>query len=143
MRTGKADTLHARHLVHLLQQAREVAFRIVGRLVVVHDLPEELDLAMALVGRLADLGENLRRRPHPLVAPGVRHHAEGAELVAAFDDVDVGLHRVRPARDPERERHVLVRVDVDLRTDGVLQRTGHQHRQLLDPLGAHHHVDEP
>ena len=42
------------HVVDARQQLREVAARVVGRLVVVHDLPEELDLPRAGVGRLPD-----------------------------------------------------------------------------------------
>ena len=39
-------------VVHRLQQRREVAGRIVRRLVVVDDLPEQLDLAAAAGGQL-------------------------------------------------------------------------------------------
>ena len=142
VRAGEADPLDARHLVHLLEQAREVAGRVVWRLVVIDDLAEELDLAVSAGGRVADFGEDFGGRTHALVPAGVRHHAEGAELVAALDDVDVGLDGVRAAGNAERERHVLMGVDVDLRTDVLVERARHQHRQLLDLLRADDDVDE-
>jgi hypothetical protein len=61
------------------------------------------------------VGEDVRDRPHPLVAARVRHHAEGAELVAAFDDRDVGLDRIAAARDAQRERDIAERVEIDER----------------------------
>ena len=47
MRAGEADALDARDFVHRLEQPGEVARRVVRRLVVIHDLPEELHLARA------------------------------------------------------------------------------------------------
>ena len=84
-------------LVHRLEQPGEVAAGIVGRRVVVHDLPEQLHLAAPGRRRLADLRQDVGLRPHPLVAARVRHDAEAAELVAALDDRDVRLHRDRCA----------------------------------------------
>ena len=45
MRAGEADPLEPGDLVEPLEQRREVARRVVGRLVVVDDLPEQLDFA--------------------------------------------------------------------------------------------------
>ena len=45
MRAGEADALDAGDVVNRLEQPGEVAAGIVRRLVVVHDLPEQLDLA--------------------------------------------------------------------------------------------------
>ncbi len=108
MRAGEADALHARHAVHRFEQCCEIAGRIVRRLVVVDDLSQEVNLPSALVNRLPDVVHDLRLLSHPLVAPGVRDNAEGAEIVAAFDDRDVGLDRVFVARESERERRFIV-----------------------------------
>ena len=97
------------------QQLREIAFVIVGRLVVIHDLAEELNLLRAGVDRLPGLGEDGGDRTHPLVPARVGDDAEGAELIAALDDGDVGLERVAAASDAERERDVVQRVDFDRR----------------------------
>ena len=113
---------------------------IVRRLVVIDDLPEQLDFLVPFGGRLHHLVDDVALGAHPLVAARVRHHAERAELVAAFDDGDVGLHRIVPARHPERKRHVVVRIDVDARLvveDGLGDELG----QLLQAARADHDVD--
>src|SRR5829696_3478032 len=79
MRAREPNSIDARNFVDLFEQCREIARRIVRRLVVIHDLAQQLDLASAAVGRLADVGENLRLRSHALVAAGVRDDAERAE----------------------------------------------------------------
>ena len=48
MRAREPDALDARHLVHRLEQRREIARGIVRRLVVIHDLAEQLNLAVPL-----------------------------------------------------------------------------------------------
>ena len=115
MRAREPDALDAGHLVHSLQQRREIARRIVRRLIVVDDLPEQLDLAVPLVRGMSHFVEDVALRAHALVPARVRHDAERAELVAAFDDGDVRLDRIVAPRHAERKRHVLVRVDVDAR----------------------------
>ena len=108
MRAREPDALDARRRRERLEQRREVAGRIVGRLVVVDDLPEQLHFACARRRRLADLGQDVGLRPHPLVPARVRHDAEAAELVAAFDDRDVGLDGIAAPRHAQRKRHVVV-----------------------------------
>ena len=76
MRARKPDALDARHVVHRLQQRGEIARRIVRRLIVIDDLPEQLDLAVPLARRLTHFVEDVALRPHALVAARVRHHAE-------------------------------------------------------------------
>ena len=46
--------------IDVSQQLSEVARRVVGRRVVVHDLPEQLDLPAAARNRLPDVGEDVR-----------------------------------------------------------------------------------
>ena len=102
-------------VVHRFEQPGEVAGRIVGRLVVVHDLAEELHLPAPASAASPHLGQDLGLRPHALVAARVRHHAEAAVLVAAFDDRHPRADRIAAARQAERKRDVVVRAEVDLR----------------------------
>ena len=122
MRAGEPDTLDAVDVVHRLEQAGEIAARVVRRLVVVHDLAEQLHFASAVRRGLADLRQDVGLRPHALVAARVRDDAEAAELVAAFDDRDVRLHRVVPPRHPERKRHIVVRVEIEQRRTAAFAR---------------------
>ena len=100
MRAGEPDPVDARHVVNRLQQPAEVARRIVGRRVVVHDLPEQLDLAATLVRRVPNLRQDVSLGTHPLMAAGVGYDAEAAELVAPLDDRHVGLHGIGSPRHP-------------------------------------------
>src|SRR5687767_4379035 len=88
------DAAQAVDLVQTLEQSREIAGRIVGGLVMVHDLAEELYLPGARIRGLPCLRDNVGRLPHSFMSPGVRHDAERAELIAAFDDGDVRLERI-------------------------------------------------
>ena len=94
MRTGESDALDPWTVVDRFEQPGEVARRVVGGLVVIHDLPEQLHFLEAAACRVAHFREDLRFRPHPLVAARVRDHAEAAVLVAAFDDCHPGANRI-------------------------------------------------
>jgi hypothetical protein len=59
MRARKTNTLDAGYVVDIRQQLSEIAAGIVGRLIVVHDLPEELDLFAAGRDRVADVREDV------------------------------------------------------------------------------------
>ena len=162
MRAREPDPLHAVDGVHRFQQAAEIAGRIVRRRVVVDDLAEQLYLTVACIGRFADLRQDVGLRAHPLVPSRIRDDTEAAELVAPFDDRDVGLHRIGAPGHPRREAHIAVRVEVDQR-DGsrfaaadsrparidsrpllapFLCRPGDQHRQLADGLRTDDHVGD-
>ncbi len=93
-------------------------------------------------GGVAHLGEDLRCRTHAFVTAGVRHDAERAELVAALDDGHVGTDRVVAAGQPERERDVLVRVEIEQRRAAAGRGSRHERRELLDRLRADHDVDQ-
>ncbi len=88
--------------VYGFEQPAEVARRIVGRRVVVHDLAEQLHFSVARVGGLTDLRHDIRLRPHALVSPRVRDDAEAAELVAPFDDRHIRLDRIGTPRHAKR-----------------------------------------
>jgi hypothetical protein len=85
------------------------------------------------------------------VPPRVRHDTEGAEVVAALDDRDVGANRIAAPDHSERERRVLVRV-VDGDPFGppsavepgrsFAQRFVREHGKSLPLLGANDNVDE-
>ena len=126
-----------------LEQAGEIAGGIVGRLVVVDDLPEQLDFLRAGGDGVACLRQDVGNRPHPLVPARIRHHAEGAELVAAFDDGDVGLDWILAPGDPQGERHVAERIQVDHRSTprGGVERLLDEHRQAFQILRTDNHVD--
>jgi hypothetical protein len=81
---------------------------------VIHDLAQQLDLPVPGRGRVVHLRQDVGLWPHPFVPPGIRNDAEGAEVVAALDDRDVGLHRVHPPGNAQGERDILVRIDVHL-----------------------------
>src|SRR5690348_2175619 len=114
MWTREADASDAVDSGDALEELGEVAGRIVRSLVVIDDLTKQLHFPAPLPCGFADLGDDVGRWPHALVPTGVRHDAEGTELVAPFDDRDPCAHRIGMASDAERERHVLVRIDVDL-----------------------------
>ena len=116
---------------------------IVRRLIVIDDLAEKLNLDRALADDMSGFLDDRRGGPHALVTPRVGHDAEGAELIAALDDRHVGLGGVGPARDAQRERHVVERIDVDLRTraGARLCRLLDEHWQALDVLRADDDVD--
>src|SRR5688572_12786219 len=86
MRARETDPAQTVDRVQSLEQSGEVARRIVWRLVMVHDLAQELDLADAGVGRMPGFCNDIGCRSHALMPSGVRDDAECAELVAAFDD---------------------------------------------------------
>jgi len=138
VRTGKANPLDAGNGVHCLEQRREVALWVVGRLVVIDDLPEEVNLLPPGGHRLFHLPQDLLLRPHALVPPGIRDHAERAVVVAALEDRHVCPDGVRPPGQPQGKTDIIVGVHVHL----SLPRRGlfHQDRQLPRGLCSDHHV---
>src|SRR4051812_3249746 len=86
MGTGESDTCESVDFVQTLEQAGEVAARIVRCLIVVHDLPEKLHFPRAMCDGVSGFRDDVRRRSHSLAATCVRHDTERAVLVAAFDD---------------------------------------------------------
>ena len=133
MGAREADPLDAVDVVDRFEQPGEVARRLVGRLVVVHDLTEQLHFLAAGRGELAHLGQDVGPGTHPLVAARVRHHAEAAELVAPFDDRHIPLDPIVAPRDPERPRDVVVGIEIDRRRRLRL-RLLDQHREPSDGL---------
>ena len=73
MRTGEPDATNAADRADPLQEGREVTGRVVRRLVVIDDLPEQLHFDAAGVGGALHLGENVADGTHPLVPARVRH----------------------------------------------------------------------
>src|SRR4051812_31660783 len=82
VRARETDSFDPRHFVYGFEQAAEIARRIVGCRVVVHDLSEQLDFLAPGFGCLPNLREDVGLRTHTFVAARIRHDAEAAELVA-------------------------------------------------------------
>ena len=135
MRAGEPDALDPGHVVDCLEQAGKVAARIVGRVVVIHDLSEQLHFLVTMRRRLRDFGNDVGLRAHPLVAARVRHDAEAAELVAAFDDRHVRPNRIVPSHHAQRPRHIVVGIEVDGGRAASLGLVD-EHRKAPDRLRA-------
>ncbi len=136
MRAGEPDPIDALHLVHRLEQAGEVTGGVVRRRVVVHNLPEQLHFPPAARGGLADFRDDVSLGPHALVPPRVGYDAEAAEVVAAFDDGHVRLHRIAPPRHPQRKRHIVVGIEIEQLSAAALAGLLHEHRQPANRLRA-------
>ena len=67
MGAGESNPLDARNLMDRFEQRREIARLIVGGLVVVDDLAEQLNFLVAVRGRLRRLAHDVPLRPHPFV----------------------------------------------------------------------------
>src|SRR5262245_6277398 len=135
MRAGEPDALDAGYFVHRLEEAGEGPALVVRRGLMIDDLSEQLNLAPTLPGGVPHLGEDVGPGAHPLVSARVRHHAEAAELVTAFDDGHIRLHGVAAPRDAKRPAHIIVRLERDRRT-AVLRRLFDQHGQPANRLRA-------
>ena len=114
---------------------------IVGGLIVIHNLSEQLNLLTTAGHRIRDIRQDVALRAHPLVAARIRYDAECAVVVTALDNRDVCLDRVGAAGDAKRKRDVIPRIDVNFgkRRSG---RPLEQDRQRFQPLGPDDDVDE-
>ena len=111
----------------------------------IDDLPEQLDLLRSGFNGERRIRDDLRDRTHAFLAARIRDHAEGAELVAPFDDRDVSLERIAPLGNPERKRDVVQRIQIQGgRREGADFSSTHggvdQHRQPLQVLGPDNDV---
>src|SRR5688500_8589834 len=79
MRARETDPFEAVDAIETLEESREIAVRIVRCLVVVDDLPEQLDLPGAGGDGLTGVRHDVGGGPHSFLAPRVRHHTEGTE----------------------------------------------------------------
>ena len=102
MRGHEAYALYAVYLIYLLKELREAclsaeraAFRAVRNACVGVDvLPQQHYFFGSGCSKAFYLFEHPFRRPAALSAPGIRHYAVGAEVVAALHDAYVSLERV-------------------------------------------------
>ncbi len=113
MRAGKANPLDTVDSLHSLEQPGKTARRIVGRLVMVDDLSQQLDFLPACRRGVANFGHDVCLAPHAFMAARVRHHAEAAEFVAALDDGDVRLDWIASSRHAERPADIIVGIQID------------------------------
>ena len=145
VRTRKTDPRQPLDSAQALQQRREITGGIVRGLVVVHDLSKQLHFPCTGRDGVPRVRQDVRHRPHAFVPARVRHDAEGAELVAAFDDRDVRLDRIAPPRNPQRKRHIVDRIQRHGRAVLVsrlpLNGFSDQHRQPFQILRTNDDVD--
>ncbi len=142
MRAREPDPLDAGHVVDLREQLREVAAGIVRRLVVIDDLPEELNLAAA------------RSRPPRARRPGCppsRASARGRACTGTTQNAQWSLHpsmivtyaltgsprRVMPSGNVTSS-HGLMSTSANADCGRLLD----EHRQHLQPLRADDDVDD-
>ena len=148
---GETDPLDPGNFMDGFEQAREVARRVVRRLVMIDDLPKQLEFRAGRWRRRRGPSARISAWPDPLVSACVRHHAERAEIVAAFDDGHVRPDWIAAPNHAKRKRRILVRVLDRDSAPGALgahyvgplfpQRLGSHHRQHLHLLRADDQVD--
>src|SRR5208283_4248146 len=97
MRSSKAHPPNSSNRSNRRQQLSK-AFLSIRIAVRVNVLPEQLNLRIPEINQLPSFFKNRRRSPAALFAPRIRHHAVGAELVAALDDSDVPAMRIGARR---------------------------------------------
>lgn len=143
MRAGESNSGDPIDRAHPAQELGKIACAVVWRVVVIDDLPQELNLRMAGGRGLFDFSKDVDNRPHSLVPPSVGDHAKRTELVTALDNRHVSTDRIISASKTQGETDVFVRLDVD-QGAGVLSpfRRQNQLRQLPQSLGAHNHIHE-
>src|SRR5580658_8732088 len=97
MRSSKAHALNPRDRSDCRQQLSK-GFDSRGITIRVHVLAEQLNLGIAEVHQLSRFVKNRSGSPAALLAPSIRNHAIGAELIAALNDRDVSAMRIRARR---------------------------------------------
>jgi hypothetical protein len=129
--------------VDRLEKTREVAIWVVGRLVVIDNLSEEVNFPPAFICGSCSVGKDLRLESHPLVAARVWYHAEGAMVVASLNDRDIGSDLVLSANRAERKGDVVKAADVDYRFGfWAIGNLFDHHGKCLESLGAEHGVND-
>ena len=88
MGRGEADALDAFHCAHLFEKIGKIMpFIAIG----IDILSQQGDLAETLSGQAFHLIDHVLRRTAAFPAPGVGHHAEGAEIVATAHHRQPGI----------------------------------------------------
>jgi hypothetical protein len=106
----------------------------------VHVLPEQRDLAHALVGQLRHFNQHIVERAVDFFAAGVGHDAVAAILRTAFHDRDKSAHAFTARRRQMVKLFNLGKADVHLRLL-CLRLLGQQFRQAVQRLRAKDDVD--
>ena len=116
-------------------------FAVIG----VDVLPDQRDLAHAIVGKPHHVVDDFCDRPRDFRAARIRHHAEGAELVAAFLHGDERRDAARADRlrlwRRQKTELVLDR-EFGLQRAAMAFGAGKQLRQMMIALRADHDVDD-
>ncbi len=137
----EADAVDAVDGGDVVDQQRQVRRRAVvhGTGVAVDVLPQQGDLAHALLGELRALAEDVLERARDLLTAGVGHHAEAAVLAAALHDRDEGGRPLGPGLGQAVELLDLREADVHHRALRPA-RAVHHIRQTVQGLGPEDHV---
>ena len=110
----------------------------------IHVLPDQRHLAHAGIGQPLDLSDDLFNWPRNFSAARVRHHAKGAELVAAFLHCDEGGNAALGNRVPfGRSQSFKLVLDWKFGVDDFLAGlSARDHlRQAVIILRADHQID--
>ena len=93
MRSSETHAANPRDLAYCREKIGE-GFLARGIEIGIYILPKQLNFGIALLSHAPRFRQHRVRCPAALFAARVRHHAVGAELVAAFDNGDVSAMRI-------------------------------------------------
>ncbi len=150
MRSGETHATNSGDLRHGGKQFGEGQPRGIGIEVVIHDLPENLDLRIAGVGQTARFFQDQMAGTAAFGTARERHHAEGALLIAPLDDGEIGAEGIVAAGQLRFESFVGIGIEAgdppiagfqlcqQLRQAPVAGRSHHQAdvRRLLEDVRA-------
>jgi hypothetical protein len=135
MRAGESNSLDALHVVDPLEKLGEIAPGLGRVLVVIHDLPEEVNLAVSLRRGAPGFLDDFGGRSHALMSSGVWNNTESAEVVTPLDDRYVRPYRVVSDCDAKRKGNVIVGMYINLMLRSTLSLL-HKHWEALERLRA-------
>ena len=144
MAGGVADALDAIDCRQGLDQAGQPAPFVALAVIGIDVLAEQRDLADAGVRLAARFGKDRRQRPGDLRAARIGHHAEGAELVAAFLDGEKG-GRPGLAQAGRRGGRQMIELVLERKLglhDGAIAGITQDLGQAVIGLRPDHHVDD-
>ncbi|MNH15515.1 hypothetical protein D3C79_751290 [compost metagenome] len=137
--TDAVDTVDGRHQAQ--QFGKRANFAVVSRAAIGVDvLAEQVDFAYALRRQLGDFKQDVIAWAADFFTAGIRHHAEGTVLVAAFHDGDEGGRAFGTRFRQAIEFFDFREADVDDGAAGALHVVEH-FRQAVQGLRPEHDVD--
>src|SRR4030095_4503985 len=97
MRSGKADTeqwRNKRHSFKKLRKRYDFIIPFIGKIITVDILPEQCDLSVTAIEKFLAFSNDGRGITASFPAPGERHYAKRAHIVAASHDAYKGSHSI-------------------------------------------------